>query len=392
MNRYASFLLVLFSIGAFAQKVTYEKQIDSLFTKAYEHLYVNKDSAYHYFKKIELLAVEKKDWAVVIESLISSNRSAGMFYDLNKLSSNLTILDSLFEKHNTYLDSLAEKRLYINSLLYDKGNYYFQLNDYKLSRQNFGQIINSLETLPDSEMDEDQITLLSVSYSFIAKMYTEEGKYELAGQYYDKNIRYILQKNPNDQHSLNINYGLLAELYGKKKQFDASNTYFKRSLEFYLKDPSRINGIIATAHNLAENYLALSKTDSARYYLKLANVHLDDADYFKSFHHRVKAKLEQEMNNYELAVEELNSALQLEKYKWKDAKNESLAIIYNEIGDLHAAFGKHRSAVSNYNLGLNQVEDFSEDGTIPLKLLKNKSVSLISLANNVLIHNSHRFL
>jgi len=52
MNRYTSLLLVLFSFAAFSQKAPYEKQMDSLFANAYEHLYVNKDSAYHYFKEM----------------------------------------------------------------------------------------------------------------------------------------------------------------------------------------------------------------------------------------------------------------------------------------------------------------------------------------------------
>ncbi len=382
MNRYASLLLILFSITAFAQKASYDTQMDDLFSKAYEHLYVNKDSAYHYFNEIEVLANKNQDWATVFEALISSNRNAGAFYDLDKLSGNLNRLDSLFLKHMAYLDTLPEKRLYVNSLLYDKGNYYFQLNNYRSSRQTFGQIIDSLEPLPNTEMDEELIDLLSVSYSFIAKMYTDEGKYELAQQYYDKNIRYILQKKPNDLASLNTNYSLLAELYGKKGQYENSNAYFKKALEFYLKDQTGINGIIATAHNLSENYLALSKTDSAQYYLKLAKNYLNETHHFASYHHRVQAKLEQKMNNYELALKELNFALHLEKEKWKNAKNESIAIIYNEIGMLQAAFGQYVSAVANYNLGLEQVEDFDSRGTSTLKLLKNKSVSLNKLGNN----------
>jgi CHAT domain-containing protein len=366
---------------AFAQKPSYEKQLDSLFEKAYEHLYINKDSAYHYFNKIENLAIENEDWAIVFETLITSNRHSGSFYDLDKLSDNLNRLDSLFIEHKTFLDSLPEKQLFINSVLYDKGNYYFQLNDYNSSRQTFGQIIDSLEALPVSAMDEDLIDLLSVSYSFIAKMYTEEGKYDLAEQFYDKNIRYILQKKPNDLASLNTNYSLLAELYGKKGQIEISNTYFKRALGFYLKDQSRTNGIIATAHNLAENYLILSKTDSTQHYLKLAKGYLNDDHHFASYHHRVQAKLEQKMDHYEFAHKELNAALQLEKDKWKNAKNESIALIYNEIAVLHAAFGQHARAVSNYNLGLGQIEDFGQEGTTALKLLRNKSVTLNSLAS-----------
>ncbi len=147
MNWYASLLFVLFSFMAFAQEASYEKQVDSLFEKAYEHLYINKDSAYHYFQKIEGLAVENKDWAIVFETLITSNRHAGSFYDLDKISDNLNRLDSLFNEHKEYLDSLPEKQLFINSVLYDKGNYYFQLNDYRSSRQIFGQIIDALETI-----------------------------------------------------------------------------------------------------------------------------------------------------------------------------------------------------------------------------------------------------
>ena len=381
MNRYTPFLLGLFSITAFAQKASYETQIDELFSKAYEYLYIEKDSAYYYFNEIEDLAVKNEDWAIVFEALISSNRNAGAFYDLDQLSNNLHRLDSLFYTHKAYLDTLPEKRLFVNSLLYDKGNYYFQLNNFKSSRQSFGQIIAALETLPDAEMDEDQVDLLSVSYSFIAKMYTDEGKYELGQQYYDKNIRYILQKKPNDLASLNTNYSLLAELYGKKGQYENSNVYFKKALGFYLKDETGINGIIATAHNLSENFLTLSKTDSAQHYLKLAKVYLNETHHFASYHHRVQAKLEQKMNRYSLALKELNLALHLEKDKWKNATSESIALIYNEIGMLQATFGHDVSAVTNYNLGLDEMEDLDARETIDLKLLKNKSISLNSLGN-----------
>ncbi|MFX0558560.1 CHAT domain-containing protein [Maribacter sp. CXY002] len=376
MNRYTSLLLALITVVAFAQEAPYEKQIDGLFAKAYEHLYINKDSAYRYFKEIEDLAKENKDWATVFETLITSNRHAGSFYDLNKLRDNLNCLDSLFIVHKTYLDSLPEKQLFTNSVLYDKGNYYFQLNDYRASRQTFVQIIDSLETLPDLAMDENLIDLLSVSYSFIAKMYTEEGKYDLAEQFYDKNIRYILQKKPNDLRSLNTNYSLVAELYGKKGEIGIANTYFKRALGFYLKDPSGTNGIIATAHNLTENYLKLSKTDSAQHYLDLANDYLGKEHHFASYHHRVQAKLKQKLDHYDEALNELNLALKLDKDRWNNANNEGIAIIYNEIAMLQAAFGQHASAISNYNLGLDQIEDFKEEGTTALKLLKNKSVSL----------------
>ena len=138
----------------------------------------------------------------------------------------------------------------------------------------------------------------------------------------------------------------------------------KRHLEFYLKDQTGINGIIATAHNLSENFLTLSKTDSAQHYLKLAKAYLNETHHFASYHHRVQAKLEQKMNRYSLALKELNLALHLEKDKWKNATSESIALIYNEIGMLQATFGQHVSAVTNYNLGLDANGGFRRRGTI----------------------------
>ncbi|APA64571.1 CHAT domain-containing protein [Maribacter sp. 1_2014MBL_MicDiv] len=369
------FFLIL-NNEAYTQEVSYEEKLESLYDKAYEHLYVHRDSCYYYFSQIEKIATQNKDWVNVLEALISSNRNAGEFYDLNTMKSNLATLDSLFKTKKYYIDSLPEKRLIVNSYLYDKGNYYFKSNDFENARVAFNTIKDSLEILPVSNMNSDLVDLLSAAYSFLAKMNTEEGQYDLAKQFYEKNIRFLQKESPNDLGTLNTNYGLLAEVYGKEQQYQKSIVLFKKALKKYLSHNISINGIISTSHSIAANYITLSKIDSAQKYTKLAENYLSKAPYFRSQHHRIKAKLfaaKLEMNE---ALKELNLALILDKNKRNHKQNSSTAVIYNEIGNINSDFENYANALENYESGLTQLQDNSTNGALRLKILKNKSIAL----------------
>ena len=97
---------------------SYEQKITQLLDKAYAQVYINRDSAYYHLEEIKRLSSAKEDWAVFIEALISENRNAGYFYDLDRLNNNISVLDSLFITRKTYLDTLSNKvLLYCNTFL-----------------------------------------------------------------------------------------------------------------------------------------------------------------------------------------------------------------------------------------------------------------------------------
>lgn len=367
--------LVLCHKPALAQDISYEDNLESLYDRAYEHLYVNKDSCYFYFKQIEQAATEKKDWSNVIEALISANRNAGEFYDLKTLKNNLNILDSLFFRHKSYVDSLPEKRVLVNSFLYDKGNYYFKLGDFENARSSFFRIKDSLEVLPKSAMNGDLVDLLSAAYSFLAKMNTDEEQYELAKQFYNKNIRFLQKERPEDQETLNTNYGLLAEVYRKEKQYQKSIFQFKKALRYYLNKGTSSNGIISTSHNIALNYISIIQTDSAQKYIRFAENHLSENHYFNSQHHRIKAKLSAAQQDSTNAFKNLDMALYLDQIKRNQVKNGSTGIIYNEMGNTHYEFGNYKGAVQSYDFGLDQLQENNGNGMLRLKILKNKSIT-----------------
>lgn len=364
-----------------AQNKVYENQIDQLYDKGYKHLFVHKDSANFYFDKIYKEALENNDLENVFDALITSNRNAGFFNDLKRFSANLTLLDSLFKVKNQYLDSLPNKLYLIHSANYDWGNYNFKINNFNASRNSFSQIINSIEKLPDTVINKDLEDLLSVSYSFIAKMYADEDKYDLAKQFYNKNIRFIQETKPDDYENLNSNYSLLAEVYQKEERLEKSNNYFLKSLKYALNNNGSSNSIITSTSNIAQNHIRLKNADSAVYYLSISRKKMSVGHHYLPSYHQVKSEIVLLSQDYTSALIELDSALLLEQEKWGTAKHLGMAIIHQKMGLIHYEQDDFDKALNQYSIGLNQLSSSNSniDRIFLIKMLKNKAYALNSI-------------
>jgi len=364
-----------------AQNEAYEDQIDHLYDKGFEHLFVHKDSANFYFDEIYAKALEHDDLENVFDALISSNRNAGFFNDLKRFSENLALLDSLFNEKKQYLDSLPDSLFLISSVLYDKGNYNFKINNFNASRSAFGQIINSIEKLPDSVINDDLEDLLSVSYSFIAKMYSDESKYDLAKQFYHKNIRFIQKTKPDDLGAISSNYSLLAEVYQKEGDLERSNGHFIQSLKYALHNNGTSNSIITSASSIAQNHVRLKDVDSATYYLSLSRKKMSIGHHYLSSYHQVKSEILLLSQNYTSALIELDSALLHEREKWGTAKILGTAKIHRKMGLIHYEQDDFDKALSQYSIGLDQLSSSNSniDRLFRIKMLKNKAYTLNSI-------------
>ncbi|MCW5516892.1 CHAT domain-containing protein [Muriicola sp. Z0-33] len=352
-------------------------------------MYTKKDSAYYYFDQISEIATGENDWINVIETGISLNRIAGYHYDLEKMRENISFLDSLLRKQESFLATLPERKLYFNSLLYDKGAYHFEVDNFNEARNYFEKLLSATENYSDTLFIAEFQTLQSTAYSFMAKMYTNEGKYDLAKQYYEKNIRFISQIKPVDEASLHINYSLLAEVYKKEGKYDLSNAYFIRALKFYIANNGNTNRKVSVAQNIVQNYLKLAQIDSAQYYLDLMKLQLPAAHPFWNRYYRSEGELYSSLGDYSAALKSYKESLRLYKEKWKTKKHEEIALVYNEIGVLLATKGDQEQGLMNLDLGLTQLVDFdtgntpqlilNSNGNTLLRLLKNKTQILAKL-------------
>ncbi|WP_229736592.1 CHAT domain-containing protein [Bizionia arctica] len=347
-------------------------------------MYTQQDSAYFYFDKINSEAKNHQDYLSLISSLSSSNKTAAHFYDLDKIKGNLRQLDSIVLKNDVELKQNESYLIYINSILLDKGIYYFRLNDYDKSRKAFQSIINSVESLKESQLNVYLIDLITSAYSFIAKMYVNDGKYNLAKDYYTKNIHFLESKKAEDIIKINRTYSLLAEVLKNQKQLDSSNTYFNKSLHYNIENQGSPSSIITEANHLLENYLSQSKTDSAFYYLSVIKEHLSENHPRWNIYYEAKAKIHEAEGNYDLAETELQEALKLVKQKWQNKPHNDVAEIYNTLGKLNENFNKPQKALENYNLAINQFSEDKINSTINentlLRVLRNKASILNTMS------------
>ncbi|QRM89442.1 CHAT domain-containing protein [Lacinutrix sp. WUR7] len=380
-----SFLAINNAISQNKNDSIYMDKVYSLFLKANQFIYTNEDSTYYYYDQVNKLAKEHKDIEFLIGSISSSNKSAGHFYNLRKMKSNLDTLDSIIRFNKNEINKFDSPSYYINTIHLDKGTYYYLLNDYEKSREAFLSIITSTEALNEEEWNVYNIDLLTSAYSFIAKTYFNDGKYDLAKEYYTKNIHILETKKADDLYKINRNYSLLAEVLKSQEQYTLSNAYFKKSLEHNLLNNGNASSIITEANHLLENYLSTSQIDSASYYLKIMKENLAENHPRWSVFHEAKAKILDAENNYLEAEKELRIALLLVKQKWQDQAHNDVAEAYNKIGLLHTKFNSPEKALENYNLALEQFTTNANPSTINqtavLKILKNKAEILNELAN-----------
>lgn len=354
-KKYLLVLFVFFGSCGLAQQEPYENELESLYDKAYQHLYKNKDSASYYFNLILNKAKVKQDWINVFDALISENRNAGYFYDLKTLENNLLELDTLLVTKRDFLNRQVESQFYINSILYDKGNYYYKVNNYRASRENFQKLISNIEELTEAEEDLDQVYLLSASYSFMAKMYQDEGKYQLAKQYYTKDIRYLEANNPTDLDEINKRYSLLASVYSKEQNFQTSNHLYKKVIRQIAKENVGNNSYITACNNIAQNYIFLKERDSASHFLFLMQKNMGKNSPFKARFHSVRSEKFQLEKNYSKALEDLKRVLVIEQQKESNGKNLTIAKTHQKLGELHQNFGDIEKAIDQFSKAIDLV-------------------------------------
>jgi len=203
-----------------------------------------------------------------------------------------------------------------------------------------------------------------------------EDKFDLAKDYYLRNIDLIQKVTPDDLSNLYINYALLAEVLTGKGDIDSANPYLLLTLKDALKHNNNPNRIVSVTNSLAENHLGLNQPDSAIHYLSLMEKHLYKSPHFEHLYHRTKAKVEQKKNEISKAKAEINLALESYLAQPEQMDRTTLAHIYYE---------KALLLLTNDNY-----HDTNKLASIALDTLKNRFdpiyLKLTALKTEVLIH------
>ena len=398
--KYSMFFLLFVSISIVQTSAqSNESDMNNLYTKLYSYMYTNKDSTYFYSNKIFKKSIDTKEYSNLLFPLIFANKSAAYFNDYNQIKNNIKQLDSIYNKHKTGIDSLPDVDYIKNSILYDKGLYYYKMDNYKLSQESFQSIIKATESLPDSIIKNADDDLVYGAFAHIAKMYSNDGKYDLAREYYNKNIRFINIKDPNNLAKINRIYSLIGEVYKRENNPRRSNLFFIRSLKHSLNSNGNVNSITTEANNIVENYLSLSQLDSAEYYLQIIKPFVGINNPYSNLYFTSQAKLCLAKKQIPQAVEYYKEGLELTKKKWGEHKSYQIADIYQNLSNLYKNKNDLKTAIKYNDLAIDQVSGFgvvnsSINNVSLLKLLKQKSelLNLIASYSNTISNTNNASL
>ena len=337
------------------------------------HFYSQQDSAYYYLKQIRKLTHINNDLSGEIETVFNICGVASFFFDLKTSDSSLKKLDTLI---NRIKNKKGEEFLtHTNTLLYYRGDFLLKQYEYKRSRECFERILISYENLEDSLKNQMQHDLYAASFSFLGKIYLEQGKYDLAKQLYNKSIRNIIKSDPNETEAIYDNYNLLAEVYQKEKYYSKANSYLLKTLQFNI-DNKNTNNILSQTLKIAENYNMLIQRDSALYYLNVVKPYLEKNAVFVPRYHKVKSEIHSSGHEYQKAMAELNIALELAMVKSDGSPNIDIPVIYNKMAAIFLEIEDPKSAIEKYKLGLKEAFKIGNNKNIIIKLLKNKAKAL----------------
>ncbi len=343
------FILFLTLLGTFEnQAQTYQDQLSSYQNKAQQYFYTNKDSTYYYCDKIYEIAVEHNDVITSIDILIYLCVSAGYSFDTDKIQSSLQLLDTLVAQNKIVLDTLADRGAYQkNYINYNKGNYYHKLEDYKQAQFYFDQIVSNITKSNNFVTDTDALGFLSTCYSFIADINAEQDRFEVADQYYKKNIRLFKEHMPEDIEGLHKVYNLYASSLYFQKKYDEANDYLRKTLLYAETNfnENKRNSVVSTSLLLAKSYGENGQLDSAYYYLDKINSYKIPNDPFAFRYVTAKADFLVLEKSFQKAEQSFLEALAL-------APAGNQPALFHKIGNLYSEQKIWDKALANYQKGL----------------------------------------
>jgi len=340
-----------------AQNPDYKSNLDFYLKKMEMYSYTNKDSAYFYFNKTKKIANENNDVRTLLDVLINENWSANYYYDLSKVKKNLSDLDQVLKKHKTFLETIPEKKNYINSIKYSKALHSFELKDYNKSLDIFTALTKDIEATPNFISDDNAFGFYVSAKNFIGKINYDEGRYDLAESFHNESLRILNSRPESFPAYKNTTYLMLSKIYIKDKNYRKANSTILKTFDYYTNTTKKSNQIISSYQGIVENHIHLKQIDSAQFYLSKMIPYLSENHPLWDNYYISQSNILKAQKNYKPASKALEKALQLVKQKWNNKPHNDIAEVYNRIGNLYSESSNPNRAIVNYNLAIQQFEN-----------------------------------
>jgi len=332
--------------------------------KADEYYWIDKDSSAHYFDLAFKNAIKEADSLLAFKLLCEKTALYSFHRDIENEKNSLYLADSFYLKISDTINKLPEANTLKYYYWYNKGSYYYNLQNYTDSRDFFFKLLNDIEKISYKSKDTDYSEFEKAANSFIATTYRYELKFDIAEEFYQRNLR-LHRKYNHDDEAIYDTKNLIASLKAAKEEYSVSNKYAKESIAWMLNSNNEglNNGIVSTSILLANNYLKTNQPDSAQYVVNRIKLKFPKAHNFTIQLLLMEAGIAKQKKEYRRALGHYQKALQLAMEK---RIGDEVARIYQDIGELHYDAGAYEKAVTAFQKGA----AYFELG--PTKLIENR--------------------
>jgi len=389
MKKKYLFWVVFMPLLVFSQSKTPDEEITEAFNKAYAYLYTKKDSCYYFFDEALRISEEIDDFETQLQILSYKIYTNGYHYDMLRYRENLKKFEIILSLDKTK-ENVPQLDAYQTQHYFDQGNYYYKLKQYNNARPYFLKLYNLLRN-KEKLSSEDAQTLSSV-YNFLASIYKNTGKYELAEIFYKKALAHAdehFESSKSEQIKTSTNL-LLAQLYSDTGEFDLANELLK-SLIFYYKNLFQNNSkfknnLVSAYQSYVKNALELNNYKSGLTYLDSCEKILlpDDPFYKKSL--ILYASIYEQMGRNEKALGYYELALESYKSYHNQQPHQDVANVYAKISRHFLNQGAFEKGIDYIGKALDiSGQNFSDSINPKYAFSKRDLLSILDLKNQNLL-------
>tara|TARA_R110002167_G_scaffold108803_5_gene277716 strand:+ start:4782 stop:7559 length:2778 start_codon:yes stop_codon:yes gene_type:complete len=367
--------------------------------KGYDFLYTSKDSTYYHFNKALGIAVAMNDPLAQLDVLGYLTYANGYYYDLVNYRHNLERTE-----HLLYTESAAKNIIdykdYRNAYLLEKGNYYFKTKEYGKAGIPFQELIADFSKTPMVLLSEEAAPMLFSVHNFLATIYKHMGKYDLAEQYYNRNIS-LVETNPHmqpDMHSYTTNiHQLLGQLYIEMGNYTKANILLMEALGnykiLYKKDIKFKNTLVTVYQNVVENYIRQDSLKKGLDYLNESMAYLHEEDVFYKKGELLFGDIYSGLGD--LAQAEIYYRKALKRYQIfrTEGPHQDVAEVYGRIAKLYLQHGTVTAGLNAIDKALNASGKTRGNSQLPdpeVVFSKRQLLQLLDIKIQLLVKGYHQ--
>lgn len=337
---YLSLYLVAFAVQS---QDTGEKRalLSDLFAKGSDQLYVNKDSAYHYFEAAEKLALQLDDKRTLLDILSYWTYASDYHYDLQTYRSTLKKTESLLALKGLQAE-VEDYETYQNLYLFDAATYRYKTMENGLALSSLRRLLAKLEAIPADGLNEQNASTLFSTYNYLAALHTRTGNYDLAEQLYLKALAF-LKKNgeifDKPEDFITGTHQLMAQLYSLTGDYQRAEKLLLKTLKAnsdkYQRHKIYKNSLVTAYIEIAENYMAMDSLNKAIEYLDKSQAFLVGNDPFYKKSLLAYGDVYLRMDKAKKALESYSKALEAFRQYRENEPRQDVAEVYGKIAELH---------------------------------------------------------